>query len=108
MLAYFVEHCILHQTSCVYTPQQNGIAERKHQYVLNVAHVSGLPDQFWGECVAHAVYLINQSPPPLLDNLTLYDVLFHKPSSYAYLHIFSSLCHVGTPTTHQKSLIPGL
>ena len=28
---------ILHQSTCVYTPQQNGIAERKHETILAVA-----------------------------------------------------------------------
>ncbi|XP_048232868.1 uncharacterized protein LOC125370622 [Ricinus communis] len=50
---FFLEHGILHQTICAYTPQQNGIAERKNRHILEVAralsftmHVS---KRFWAE-----------------------------------------------------------
>jgi len=42
---------ILHQNSCVGTPQQNGIVERKHQHLLSVARSllfqANLPNTFW-------------------------------------------------------------
>jgi len=52
------EHRILHQSSCVEAPQQNGRVERKYRQVLNVARAllfqASLPTKFWGECVLAA------------------------------------------------------
>ena len=37
MKKFYAEKDIVHQTSSMETPQQNGRVERKHQHVLNVA-----------------------------------------------------------------------
>ncbi|KAH0647717.1 hypothetical protein KY290_033702 [Solanum tuberosum] len=49
-----------------YTPEQNGIAERKNRTVVEMARSmvknKDLPIQFWAEVVHTAVYLLNISP----------------------------------------------
>ncbi|MFS7894059.1 putative integrase, catalytic core, ribonuclease H-like superfamily [Helianthus anomalus] len=37
MTAFVQTKGIIHQTSCTYTPQHNGVVERKHRHLLNVA-----------------------------------------------------------------------
>ena len=64
MTAFFSSKGIIHQLSCVDTPQQNGVVERKHQHLLKVAKAlrfqANLPISFWGNCVLTATYLITE------------------------------------------------
>ena len=91
---------ILHQLSCVDTPQQNAIAKRKHQHILNVARAlhlqSQVPLSYWGDCILTAVYLINRTPSKLLHNKTPYEMLFNKPPPFEHLRCFGCLCFVST------------
>ena len=94
---YFIQQGILHQTSCVGTPQQNGRVERKHRHILNVARSlrfqGNLPIKFWGECVLTAGYLINLTPSSILKGKTPYEVIHGCVPSYAHLRVFGSLCY---------------
>ena len=48
--AYLNDHRIIYQSSCVDTPQQNGVAERKNRHQMEVARslmlVTHVPKQF--------------------------------------------------------------
>ncbi|KAM1263424.1 hypothetical protein ACFX2G_029042 [Malus domestica] len=61
--AYCKEQGIRHQLTAAYTPQQNGIAERKNRTILDMTRSmlkeKNLPKELWAEAVACSIYLLN-------------------------------------------------
>jgi transposase InsO family protein len=60
----FHEEGIKHEFSSPYTPQQNGVVERKNKTLLDMARTMldeyKTPDRFWAETINTACYSINQ------------------------------------------------
>lgn len=80
---------ILSRLSCPQTPEQNGVAERKHRHIRETGNTmlfhSGLSKGYWLEAFAAAVFLINRLPSPVLQNRSPFEVLFGNKPDYAYL-----------------------
>ena len=57
---------ILHQTTCPYTSQQNGVAERRHQHLLDMVCTllvgTNVPIYLWSDVVLTATFLVNRLP----------------------------------------------
>lgn len=93
---------ILHQTSCVERPQQNGRVERKHRHLLEIARAirfqSGLPLSFWGDCVLTAAYIINRLYSPILHNVSPHEKLFGFSPNYNNMKTFGCLAIAYNPS----------
>jgi hypothetical protein len=72
-----MENGIVHQSTCVNSPQQNGIAERKNRHLLEVARAllfsTKVPKYLWGEAVLTAAHLINRMPSRVLNLKTPFE-----------------------------------
>ncbi|KAJ7969877.1 Retrovirus-related Pol polyprotein from transposon TNT 1-94 [Quillaja saponaria] len=95
---YLCDHGILHQTSCVNTPAQNGVAERKNRHLLEVARslmfTMNVPKIYWGDAVLSAAYLINRMPLRALEFKTPLDLLLRNCSFIVPLKVFGCVCFV--------------
>jgi transposase InsO family protein len=90
-----VDEGVQRHYSTSYSPQQNGIIERRNQAVVGMAQAllkqRGMPAVFWGEAVVTAVYIRNRSPTKALNDRTSYEAWHgHKPA-VSHLRVFGCL-----------------
>ncbi|KFD60147.1 LOW QUALITY PROTEIN: hypothetical protein M514_27675 [Trichuris suis] len=90
---YFREEGIEHQTTIPYTPQQNGVAERRNRSLTEMAKCillgAGLHNRFWGEAVRTAAYLQNRLPSRSVDRTPFEHFLGRKPE-LGHIRVFGS------------------
>nr|KYP64997.1 Retrovirus-related Pol polyprotein from transposon TNT 1-94 [Cajanus cajan] len=101
---------IVHQTSCVNTPQQNGVVERKHQHILSMARAlmfqSNVSKMFWNYAIGHAVHLINRLPTRFLQQNSPYYVLYSEKPDFSHLKVFGCLAFASTLSHNRTKLEP--
>jgi len=83
------EHGIKHSTTTPYTPQQNGVVERRNQTVVEMARCllksMKVPSRFWGEAVRTAVHILNRSPMKSLRGKTPFEAWFGRKPGVKHL-----------------------
>lgn len=105
---FYEDEGIERQLTVAYTPQQNGVLERKNYTVMEMARSmlkeKGLPNTFWAEVVYTAVYLLNRCPTKAVWDKTPIEALSRKKPSAKHLRVFGSICYIHVPDKKRHKL----
>ncbi|OAE22678.1 hypothetical protein AXG93_2675s1110 [Marchantia polymorpha subsp. ruderalis] len=94
---FFVEHGVQRHLTAPYSPQQNGVVERRNQTVVGMARsmlkARNMPNSIWEEAVLTVVYMLNRSFTRSVDGMTPYEAWHgHKPD-VDHLRVFGCVAH---------------
>ncbi|KAF3771649.1 Retrovirus-related Pol polyprotein from transposon TNT 1-94 [Nymphaea thermarum] len=102
---------IVHETSCSYTPPQNGVAEWKNRHLLNVTRAimfqRHVPKRYWGDALLTSAHLINRMPTRVLDGQSPYSILWPTQNPWPLTpRVFGCSCFVHNHSPTLKKLDP--
>lgn len=88
------------QNTVGYAPEQNGVAERKNRYLIEMARCmlidANLSNKYWGEAVCTANYLQNRLYTTATGT-TPFERWYKKKPSLQHIHTFGSKVYAHTP-----------
>ena len=104
---FCTQHGIVHQTTAPYTPQQNGVVERKNRtlkdMINSMLNSSGLPHNLWGEALLTANFILNRIPFKN-SNKSPYELWKGRIPSYKMIKVWGCLEKVLIPLLKRKKL----
>jgi len=107
---YLTEHGIQRKYSCSYSPQQNGVAERKNMHIAKIARAmlneKNLPNYFSVEALAIVVYIMNRTPTTAIHGMTLEEKFTCKKPNVSHLIVFGCIAYVHVPDEKRSKLDP--
>lgn len=105
MSDYLRKEGIQHQLTVVYTPQQNGVAERRNRSLTESAKCmlldAGLDNRFWGEAVLTATYLQNRMIGRSV-NKTPVELFTGEMPDISHIRIFGSKAYSLVPKQKRR------
>jgi transposase InsO family protein len=107
---YLKEHGIQRKYSCSYSPQQNGVAERKNKHIVEIVRAmlneKNLPNYFWAKVVATIVYIMNRTPTTEVHGMTPEEKFIGKKPNVSHLRVFGCIAHVHVLDEKRSKLDP--
>lgn len=104
---FFENVGIVHEVTAPYTPQQNGIAERKNRTLTEMINAmlskSGLSKGFWGEALLTACHVLNRVPTKK-NSTTPYELWKKRKPNLKYLRVWGCRAIVRVPDPKRKKL----
>jgi transposase InsO family protein len=95
---FLEEEGIKHEFSAPYTPQQNGVVERKNRTLIDMARTMlgeyKTPERFWSEVVNTACHAINRLYLHRLLKKTSNELLTGNKPNVSYFRVFGSKCYI--------------
>jgi hypothetical protein len=107
---FLEEEGIKHEFSALYTPQQNGVVERKNMTLIDMARTMlgeyKTPERFWLEAVNTACHAINWLYLHRLLKKTSYELLTGNKPNVSYFRVFGSKCYILVKTGRHSKFAP--
>jgi hypothetical protein len=104
---FYVEHRIIHERTLPYSPQSNGIVERKNytltELVNAILEIAGLSKEWWGEPILTACYVLNRVPTRNKE-ITPFEEWKKKRLNLSYLCTWGCLAKVNVPINKKRKL----
>ena len=99
---------IENQLTAPYTPQQNGVSERKNQMIMEMIrcmlHEKGLPKEYWAEAANTAIFLLNRLPTKAINGKTPFETWYGYKPSLKNFKVFGCLCFTYVPQIKRDKL----
>ena len=92
------EKGIKHEFSTKYTPEQNGLVERKNRTLIDMARSMlseyNVSDSFWAEAINTACHASNRLYCHRFHNKTPYELLIGRKPNISYFRVFGCKCYI--------------
>ena len=89
---------IKHEFSTKYTPEQNGLVERKNRTLIDMARSMlseyNILDSFWAETISTACHASNRLYCHRFHNKTPYELLIGRKPNISYFRVFDCKCYI--------------